>query len=230
MLKLYDKNWLMVWSQKDIQQREMFEQYITEWLRELLMNINKGFTIHKCEVSQLMPTELIKYEKEDYFTINDELSLRPETTIWSYLYIKELLNPHTNKYKLPLVVYQHWKSFRNEQDKTEANMRLKEFYQLEYQIAFSDTTQQDYYTIIVEWVKILLSKFFDVRVEPSDRLPYYSKITTDIINNKNNMELCSISYRTDYPNIYPIYTGNINVVEIAIWTDRLLYNFLNIPN
>jgi glycyl-tRNA synthetase (class II) len=57
---------------------------------------------------------------------------------------------------MPIVVWQHGKSFRNEQDKTASNMRLKEFYQLEFQIIFSNTTQNDYHLLVVDIVKKIL--------------------------------------------------------------------------
>jgi glycyl-tRNA synthetase (class II) len=72
----------------------------------------------------------------------------------SYEYAKVLLNPHNKpKYQMPLVVRQHGKSFRREQDKTLENMRLKEFYQLEFQIIYSMSTDFDYHTDVVNIVR-----------------------------------------------------------------------------
>lgn len=230
MENLYTKNGLVVWDEEEISLRDMFVSYFSNWLKNSIQRKNPAVSFHRCEVSQLTPTELIKYDKEDYFQLDNELSLRPETTMWTYAYIKEILNPHKTKYKLPICIYQHWKSFRREQDKVQSNMRLKEFYQLEYQFVYTKDTKDDYYWYIVKEVKDMFSKFFDVRTEPSDRLPYYSIETTDIINNKNNMELCSISHRTDFPNIYPITSKELMVVEVAIGTDRLIYNFNNRTN
>lgn len=125
-----------------------------------------------------------------------------------------------------MVVRQHGKSFRNEQDKVSKNMRLKEFYQLEFQIIYSSATANDYHTLIVEIVRDTLSRYFAVQTVPSDRLPDYSEKTTDIEIIDNKMEICSISQRKDFFTITPQGQKEYHkVVEVAIGTDRLLYNF-----
>jgi glycyl-tRNA synthetase len=94
----------------------------------------------------LTPTELINksYTAEDIYVLGD-LALRPETTMGSFEYAKWLLNTHNEiKQRAPIIVFQHGKSFRREQDQSTKFMRLKEFYQLEYQIIFSPTTAADY--------------------------------------------------------------------------------------
>lgn len=139
----------------------------------------------------------------------------------SFLYAQELLNSHNErKMRLPLCVWQHGKSFRNEQDEKISNMRLKEFYQLEFQIIYSKTTSNDYYSKIVPYINYLINNMVDKSyIEASDRLPDYSEVTTDIIIETNKMEVCSISKRKDFE--------GANVVEIAIGTDRCVYNFIN---
>ena len=161
------------------------------------------------------------------FVINDELTLRPETTMGSYEYARHILNTHNDvKQKLPVVVWQHGKSFRNEQDKVSKNMRLKEFYQLQYQIIYSANTSNDYHTLVVDIVKNILSIHFDVRTILSDRLPDYSEKTTDIEMVDCGMEICSISQRKDFYTYNPQGLKEYHkVVEVAIGTDRLLYNF-----
>ena len=63
----------------------------------------------------------------------------------SYAYAKHLLNTHNDtKVRMPLVVWQHGKSFRREQDQPTKFMRLKEFHQLEFQCIYSLTTGADY--------------------------------------------------------------------------------------
>lgn len=56
-------------------------------------------------------------------------------------------------------------------------------------------------------------------MESSDRLPNYSEETIDIICKKSNMEICSMSKRIDLK--------GYKVIEIAIGTDRCIYNFEN---
>jgi len=59
----------------------------------------------------------------------------------------------------------------------------------------------------------------DCRLEVSDRLPDYSEETIDVVCVKNDMEVCSMSKRKDLE--------GFKVIEVAIGTDRLIYNFLN---
>jgi len=67
-----------------------------------------------------------------------------------------------------------------------------------------------------------VSRYVDSsHIELSDRLPIYSEITTDIVMNKNNMKVCSISKRKDY------LDKHIKVIEVAFSTCRLIYNKSN---
>ena len=135
----------------------------------------------------------------------------------SYEAAKYYLNTHAErKIKLPLVIWQSGKSFRKEIDQPTKFMRLKEFYQLEFQILFSPSTGNDYYPSIVEHTnKYLSSWIVACKKEASDRLPSYVTETTDIICETNSMEVASISRRTDLE--------GIKNIEVAIGLDRGLY-------
>ena len=225
MKNLYERNSLVFWSEKEILLHNFYRDIITLELKECLISMNPAFQLVRCDAPSLIPNEFIheNYTKDDvYFQDVDDIALRPETTASSYLYAKELMNKHNDlTYRLPLVVYQHNKSFRKEQDKTLSNMRLKEFNHLEYQILYSSTTLNDYYSKILDCVNNIVNKYVDVSyIEESDRLPTYSEITMDIIIKKNNMEVCSISKRTDFPD------DKVKVIEVAFSTDRLVYNKL----
>ena len=82
---------------------------------------------------------------------------------------------------------------------------------------FSESTLNDYSIKVIEnllpLIKLLVG---DCRLEDSDRLPSYSIETKDIVRVKNDMELCSISKRTDYE--------GAKVLEIAFGLDRLIFN------
>jgi histidyl-tRNA synthetase len=220
MQKIYKPNGLVIWTEQEILLRESMVNLITSNLELEMKKINKAFEFVRVEVSQITPIEFINknYSEEDYFALGDGLVLRPETTMGSYEYAKGLLNPHNKpKYSLPLVVRQFGKSFRKEQDTVVANMRLKEFYQLEFQIIYSNTTDQDYHSKVVVIVKdILRGLVGDCYTIESDRLPDYSEKTTDIQFYNNDMELASISLRKDFE--------RAKVVEVAIGMDRLVYN------
>lgn len=225
MIKLYEKNGILFFTEKEIEFREFCEKQIRTTLFENLKSQNWSFNIVKIEAPQFIPSEFInkEYSKDSYFNLWD-VSLRPETTFGSYEYAQHLLNWLTDiKYKAPLVVYQHWKSFRNEQDQPTKFMRLKEFYQLEFQIIYFESTQNDYSIELIPKVKEILEKLIgkECRIEDSDRLPKYSESTTDIVVCDNNMEIASISKRNDFP----MWNWNkMKVLEVAIWTDRLIYN------
>jgi glycyl-tRNA synthetase len=161
--------------------------------------------------------EMVMVYKEMY--PQKTLVLRPETTMGSYAYARHLLNPHNaTKVMPPLVVYQHGKSFRREQDQPTKFMRLKEFYQLEFQILYSPSTKNDYSLSLIPAVKQMIEDMIGpCHVEDSDRLPSYAEWTKDVICDKSGMEVCSMSKRTDYE--------NMNVIEVAIGSDRCIYNF-----
>lgn len=218
MLNLRDANGLVFWDEREIVQRDALVSLLYQAMRQVLLDMNPAFQFFRVEGPVLMPLAYLHsaYTNEDVFSVG-EWVLRPETTKSSYEYADYLLNAHTRpKVRLPIVVWQHGKSCRNEQDKTVAHMRLKEFYQLEFQVIFSPDTKADYMPVIIEALKGCLSAMgLACRDEPSDRLPGYSQETTDLICEKNDMELASMSRRTDY--------ANGKVIEVAIGTDRCVY-------
>lgn len=222
MENLYNKNGLIFWSQEEINLRKMFESYFSTELINSLKKQNSAFQLFQVEAPLLTPLSLINkgYTDEDIYML-DELALRPETTMGSYEYAKHILSGYNEiKQKLPIVIWQHGKSFRKEQDQATKFMRLKEFYQLEFQIIFSESTANDYSVLLFEDMKKAISNMIgDCRIEPSDRLPDYSEATMDIVCIKNDMEVCSMSKRKDLE--------GYKVIEVAIGTDRCIYNFKN---
>lgn len=228
MENLYNSNGLIFWSEEDIRIREMLKEHFVSTIRLNLKTQNRGFEIVQVEAPLITPIELINknYTEDDIHAVKprrdseDLYVLRPETTMGSYKALEHLLNTHNEmKMKLPLCVWQHGKSFRREQDQPTKFMRLKEFYQLEFQIAFSSTTANDYSISLIPAVQQAISEMIGpCRIEPSDRLPDYSESTMDIICVASNMEVCSISKRKDFP--------KAKILEVAIGTDRCVYNFL----
>jgi glycyl-tRNA synthetase len=231
MENLYNTNGLVFWSEEEIRLREMFKQHFVAAVSVNIKMQNRGFEVIQIEAPLLTPFELINegydakdtfqiWSSEDYRTRND-LVLRPETTMGTYKAIEHLLNTHNDrKIKLPLCVWQHGKSFRREQDQPTKFMRLKEFYQLEFQIAYSPTTANDYSISLIPAVQQAISEMIGpCHTEPSDRLPNYSEATIDVVCDRNSMEVCSISKRKDFP--------QAKILEVAIGTDRCVYNFLN---
>jgi glycyl-tRNA synthetase len=228
MNSTYNKNGLVFWTEREIKLRETFVEHLSLGLKDCLKLQNKAFEFIRVEAPVLTPIEFINknYTENDYYVSDygdlgkPNLVLRPETTMGSYEYAKYLLHHTENKIKMPLCIWQHGKSFRKEQDQVMNHMRLKEFYQLEFQCIYSLSTQNEYSVVVISVVKDLIASFIgDCYTTESDRLPDYSNGTIDVVCGKNNMEVCSVSRRNDFP--------DANVLEIAIGTDRLVYNFLN---
>lgn len=146
--------------------------------------------------------------------------MRAETTASSYLYAQYLLNNGT---KAPLCVWQAGKSYRQESNDgaSPSKLRYNEFYQLEFQCIYRDTTKADYYNPAIDAINECIRRETGApvsRIIPSDRLPSYAQVTNDveIPHNGEWKEMASCSIRHDF--ILPGY----QVVEIAIGLDRLL--------
>jgi glycyl-tRNA synthetase len=217
MLNLYNVNGIIFWNERDIMFRRHCEESISQSLQHTLKCVNPAWEFFRVEAPLLTPNNVINenYTSEDVFRIVN-LTLRPETTMGSYAYANHILNSHNDrKCRMPMCVWQHGKSFRREQDQVTKNMRLKEFYQLEFQCIYGLTTGADYLTPVIESIRENISKLIskECTIEQSDRLPDYSISTTDII--ANGMEVCSISQRKDFESAH--------VLEVAIGTDRLIY-------
>lgn len=223
MDNFYDANGLVFWTEEEIRLREMMKNHFVAAAASNLKTQNRGFELIQVEAPLITPRIFINknYTDEDMFVLDEHFVLRPETTMGSYRAILELLSPHNErKIKPPVVVWQHGKSFRKEQDQPTKFMRLKEFYQLEFQIAYSISTMNDYsVSLIPAMQKAIADMIGPCRVEPSDRLPDYSESTMDIVCEKNSMEVASISKRKDL--------SGLKVLEVAIGTDRCVYNYLN---
>lgn len=222
MLSLYEKNGLIFWTEEEIKLRKMFEEYFVTSLLNACRLENSAFYTIQVEAPLLTPDLLINpnYTDDDVYRVGDGLTLRPETTMGSFAMAKQLLNSYNDiKFRPPVIVWQHGKSFRREQDQPSKFMRLKEFYQLEFQIIYAINTKNDYANVLPRVKTMIADMIGQCYLEKSDRLPSYSEETTDVICEHTQMEVCSISRRTDLE--------NFKVLEVAIGTDRCVYNYLN---
>lgn len=222
METLYEKNGLIFWTEEEIKLRRIFEEHFTTAIINSLRSQNSAFQMVQIEAPLLTPNELINpnYSVDDVYSLGD-LTLRPETTMGSYAFARHILSGYyQTKFRPPIIVWQHGKSFRREQDQPSKFMRLKEFYQLEFQIIYGATTKNDYAVLTIPAVQKAISELIGpCRQEKSDRLPDYSEETMDIVCEATNMEVCSISKRKDFE--------PYKVLEVAIGTDRCIYNFKN---
>jgi glycyl-tRNA synthetase len=242
VFNLYDVNALVHWDEREILAREAMTRFFATEVRDMLRQINPAFDIRRIEAPVLIPRSLISpayansdiWAQEQFGEHDRQLVLRPETTPSTYVYMRHLLDSH-QRVKLPLCVWQAGKSFRREQDQPTKHMRLKEFYQMEFQCAYAADTANDYHAACLDPVRrmIAASVPMPTRLVPSDRLPDYAEVTTDVEmwNGDKWMEMCSISRRTDFPG-KASFAGksgtverDVRVLEIAIGLDRLLYNW-----
>lgn len=222
MLNLVDSNGLMSFTGPEILLRNYLKDSVVLGVQDILLQQNRGWLFQEIESGALLPSEMInpEYDESDYFKVNEKYSLKPETTATSYLYAKHLIT--TQNLRPPLCVYQASKSFRQEQDQVIKNMRLKEFYQLEFQCVYSNTTKNEYQENVIHDLAVLVRNLLklNTRIVLSDRLPSYSLKTIDIevFNGYKWMEICSVSKRNDFDQ-------DNTVLEIAFGLDRLLYNY-----
>ena len=178
METLYNINSLVFWNEKEIRIRKFIEQSFYEDFKNILLKENQAWKFFQIEAPSLIPAELVNpnYTKEDMFFVEKlkdekQLVLKPETTPSSYVYAQYLLN--NNMVLTPFVVWQISKSFRREQDQVIKNMRLKEFYQQEFQCIYTRDTLNDYQEKVLEPLKVMISEITTspARVVVSDRLP-----------------------------------------------------------
>ena len=251
MEPLYNVNGLMFWTEREIRLRRQFEEHFAFTMEQILLAENPAWSFIQVEGPQLTPRANVNpnYTNDDiwvqqaetdsehegmWYRTNGDLVLRPETTPSSYVYAQHLLNSHSGV-KPPFVVWQTGKSFRREQDQVTKNMRLKEFWQQEFQCIYTADTMNDYHAAVLEPVRKMLGEMIGLptRIVESDRLPSYSETTIDVeVNNGDKwMEICSISRRTDFPQKARFQTKkkivekNLLVLEIAIGLVRCVYNF-----
>lgn len=242
MQSVYDVNGLVLWSGEELRLRRQFTENLVASVSSTLKSTNPAWEMIEVEASVLMPRSMISpnYTDADVFVQQThdehalELVLRPETTPGSYAAARMFLDSHSG-IKPPLCVWQMGKSFRREADQPSKHMRLKEFYQLEFQCIYTENTLNDYHSAVLEPTRKAIENILALptRLVPSDRLPSYSEITMDIEiwNGDKWMEVASISRRNDFPGVVTFVTKKgevsygLKVVEIAIGVDRLIYNY-----
>lgn len=130
----------MFWDKHEIRKRNFMKEVFSDEIESLLRSENRAWHFFEIEAPLLIPKNIVNpnYTNEDIWVqekFNDEdLVLRPETTPSTYTYACHMLN--SNMIVPPFCVYQSGKSFRREQDQVTKNMRLKEFYQQEFQCIY----------------------------------------------------------------------------------------------
>ena len=222
--KIYNDNGLPFWLEGEIELRTYITDKVSRSLRFYLEEQNRAWRMYRVEAPSLIPVSLVseEYGVDDIFTVG-EFHLKPETTAASYEYARWLLEHQ--KTTPPLCVWQLGKSFRRENDQVSANMRLKEFYQLEFQCIVTEDTKNNYQENIIEALAGTVRSITDLetRVVPSDRTPHYSKKTLDIeVKTPHKwLEVMSCSVRNDVP--FEWNGKKLINYEFAFGADRLVY-------
>ncbi len=243
MLNLFNVNSLVHWEEREINMRDHMVRFFSEEVRGFLRSANPAWDIRRIEAPALTPRALVSdaytnadiWVQEQLAETDAPLVLRPETTPSTYVYMQHILGNHSRT-RLPLCVWQAGRSYRREQEQPSRHMRLKEFWQLEFQCAYTADSGNDYHAAVLEPVRRMIAALIPLptRIVPSDRLPAYSQTTVDVeVDNGDKwMEVCSISRRTDFPERYrtqpkkgPAMEHHVLVLEIAIGLDRCVYNW-----
>jgi len=209
----------LVWyDEYDLLLRESTVRLITSRLKQILRGINPGIKFVQVETPTLIPAEYLQSHIDTGFELikANKLYLRPETTRGTFEALK-LIYPQESQLKkaLPVCIWQVGKSYRNEQTRPFSELRFKEFYQLEYQLVYTEDTKVDYHqhiaSSLIKYLGRLLPGAYPVKIIiPKDKLPHYSIKTTDIY--VENCEIVGISNRTDF---------DCPVLEIACGLDRI---------
>lgn len=219
---LYELGGLRFWNENEIELREAFTSRVIFVVRSSLLSMNSAWNFARMEGPCLSPRDKINeaYGDSDVFLTNHlagglPLCLRAETTASSYAYARRHMK------KPPFCVYQAGKSFRREMNDgaSASKMRFNEFWQLEFQCIYADSTMADYRSVLIPKVAAEIKRFTqrETRFVESDRLPVYSLSTIDIEAQENPefwREMASCSIRNDY-------AGGMKVCEIAIGLDRV---------
>jgi len=231
----FNTNSLKIWEEKEILDRDYFVLSTVSDVTKSLQNLNKAWQFFRIEGSCLMPEEFLnkEYTEKEVFKTSKNFCLRPETTASSYYMAKKYLK-EKNGAKFPFCVWQHGKSFRVEANDgaTSAKLRFNEFYQLEFQCFYSESSKCDYMSYLLSDIQQSMLHFLnkEIRITQSDRIPSYSEKTYDLecLYNNKTMELASCSIRNDFD------IEGIKVLEMAIGTDRVISvmnkNYKNINN
>lgn len=197
----YTSNGLVYWNEQEIEKRDCLTRQLICDVKNTLYEINPAIQMFRVETPCLMQQDWAKGHLP-FYKIDERYALRGESTQGTYWVMDK------ENYKLPVVVYQINKSFRDEESNAMriSNHRYREFYQAEFQLFYSPDTKADYHQMFID-------KFKDwgIVVECGDDKPPYSLRTTDL--EIDNVEVASLSTRKDY---------KLPVFEMSFGLDRYL--------
>lgn len=208
-------NATVAWNEQEILRREALIREIPLMLHQAWRDLNWAVQMERCETPILTPPAELKSHIECGFELIPAGALgylRPETTAGTYAMFDSMFpNAGQIRKRLPFCLWQVGCSFRDEAkpDTMRASkLRLRQFYQMEFQLFTADDTKAPYLETALE----VLTKRYGGEIVIADELPHYSEKTLDW--QIDGLEVAGCSIRTDWK--------HGKVFEVAIGLDRLV--------
>jgi glycyl-tRNA synthetase (class II) len=219
----------VLYNETDLKARSTIVEIFGHNLHRELTQLNRAVRFTQIETPMLTHREALKGHEETGFDLVkasfakhglSEMYLRPETTFGTYAAFRALwpMEPERKK-QMPICLWQYGKSFRDEQSRPMAELRFKEFYQLEYQLFFSRDTKADYFKACTFATAQAVHSVTGKETQQMDvlgaDLAHYSARTTDmyVLAGETAIEVAAISERRDFE--------GAQVVEVSVGLDRL---------
>lgn len=207
-------NATVMWDELEITRRESLIREIPIALYREWKDLNPAVSMHRVETPILTPEDMLKTHIETGFELiktEKRGYLRPETTAGTYEAFHILYGDNFSKKTLPVCLWQVGCSFRDEQNADTmraTKLRLRQFYQMEFQLFVSRETHAPY----LDHALMTLCKLYGGEGRVADELPHYSSNTMDWY--LRDLEVAGLSVRHDWPHGM--------VFEVAIGLDRLV--------
>jgi threonyl-tRNA synthetase len=214
---MYDVSGLEFWGESEIKLRN-------EFVKDMVGRVHskiKPIKMTEIDAPILTPNGKVSktYKKKETFTTSDKLTLRPQIAPGTYAMATKIIKSGR---KLPFAIWQHGKVFHKDSSSKKKNMKLKEMYQLTFQIFYVEDHPKISSTNLIKAVKDEIQDYVGrCRVSDSQFLAH-SKWTKTIERSSNAMALATISERHDFTTKYN--RSSVTVLEISICTDRIVYN------
>ena len=214
-------NATIMWNEQEIEERESLVRIIPSIIKSAWTNLNSAVKMARVEMPCICNTSDFSSHISEGFPVMllhnpPHTMLRPETTASTIAALKIMYpNPNQIAKQLPLCLWQVGKSFRNEENSgtmRSTKLRLREFYQIEFQLFAQDGTKADYIGFAID---ALCKRFGGEKILVGDP-PHYSESTIDW--DLDNIEVASCSVRKDWD-------GGM-LFEVSIGLDRLVHHIL----
>jgi len=213
-------NATIMWNEQEIEERESLVRIIPSVIKSAWSELNSAVKMTRVEMPCICNTSDFASHMGEGFPVMllhnpPHTMLRPETTA-STIAALNIMYPNPNQItkQLPLCLWQVGKSFRNEENSgtmRSTKLRLREFYQIEFQLFTRDGTMADYIGSALD----ALRKRFGGEIVTADT-PHYSDMTLDW--ELDGIEVASCSIRNDW-------SGG-KLFEVSIGLDRLVNHIL----